>query len=176
VIILTAVYSFAGTSSDLVRKNDLEVIAIDVASCIDTVGASRPDAPSSHITYDPENYEFEMVRKEELNISVSGEYVFCTANENGKDISAASQLSYRALPVGPDKFHGMLTAKFAANGNISQPISSVFPHTDVTDFLAGMGTDELYLNTSKELHIQKILVFVTDGSEVSELEYVLVYQ
>lgn len=179
VIILTAVYSFAGTSSDLVRKNELEVIATDIAACINTVGTSRPDTPSGYMIYSPEKYEPELGGKGELNISVSVEYVLCTIstiNEKGESISAARQLNYRTLPVGPEKLHNLLTGEFAANGNVSQPINSAFPHTDVTDFLDNMGTDELYLNISKELHIQKTSVSVTDGNEVNRLEYVLVYQ
>lgn len=176
LIVLTAVYSLAGSSADIVRKNELEVIATDIASNIDSAGSLRSDNPTSCMTFDPESYEQQLSKRSELNISISGEYVFCTLKENGRDVSAARQLSYRTLPLSRNKLRNLLSGAFGADGNISQPINSVFPYTDITDFLAERGTGELYLNASKELHIQKTTVFVTDGSEVNGLEYILVYQ
>ncbi|SDF84270.1 hypothetical protein SAMN04488589_1492 [Methanolobus vulcani] len=176
LIILAAVYSLAGSSADLVRKDELEIIATEIASNIDSAGSSRSDNSVNCITFDPESYEQQLSKRNELNISVSGEYIFCTLTENGRDISAARQLSYRTLPLSPNKFRNLLSGTFGADGNSSQPINSAFPYADVTDFLADRGTGELYLNTSKELHIQKTTVFVTDGSEVNGLEYILVYQ
>nr|WP_321498921.1 hypothetical protein [uncultured Methanolobus sp.] len=176
VIILTAVYSLAGSSADIVRKNELGTIATEIASNIDSVGASRSENPVSCMIFDPESYGQQLNRISDLNISISGEYVFCTLTENGQNISAARQLSYRTLPLSPEELHNILTATFGADGNISQPVNSVFPYSDVTELLAGRGTHELYVNVSKELCIQRTTVFVTEGSEVNGLEYILVYQ
>ncbi|TQD26284.1 hypothetical protein [Methanolobus vulcani] len=176
VTILMAVYSLAGSSSDLVRKDELEIITVDIASNIDSMGAAHSDSSISYLELNPERYEQQLTLKSDLNISISGEYVFCTLKENGHDISAARQLSYRTLTLNPQELRNILTGTFGADGNISQPIISVFPYADVTEFLAGMGTDELYVNMSKEIHIQRTTIFVTDGSEVNGLEYVLVYQ
>jgi hypothetical protein len=176
VIILIAVYSLAGSSSDLVIKDDVEIIAVDIASNIDSIGSSNTDSSINCVELNPEIYRLEFSRKSNLNISISGEYVFCTLKEDGQDISACRQLSYNTLTLNPQDLRNILTGSFGADGNISQPINSVFPYTGVTDLLANRGSDELYLNTSKEIHIQKTTVFVTDGSEVNELEYILVYQ
>jgi hypothetical protein len=176
VTILIAVYSLAGSSSDLVRKDELEIIAVDIASNIDSIGAAHSDSSLSYLELNPESYEQQLSLKSDLNISISGEYVFCTFKENRQDISAARQLSYRTLTLNPQELRNVLIDTFGADGSISHPINSVFPYTDVTEFLAGRGTDELYVNMSKELHIQRTTIVVTDGTEVNGLEYVLVYQ
>jgi hypothetical protein len=175
VTILMAIYSLAGSSSDLVRKGEVEIIIADIASNIDSVGSSHSDNSNSYVKLNPD-YELKLSSRSDLNISISSEYVFCTLKENGQDISAARQLSYRTLTLNPQDLRNILVCTFGADGNISQPINSFFPYTGITELLANRGSDELYLNTSKEVHIQKTMVFVTDGSEVNELEYVLVYQ
>jgi hypothetical protein len=175
VTILMAIYSLAGSSSDLVRKGEVEIIIADIASNIDSVGSSHSDNSNSYVKLNPD-YELKLSSRSDLNISISSEYVFCTLKENGQDISAARQLSYRTLTLNPQDLRNILVCAFGADGNISQPINSFFPYTGITELLANRGSDELYLNTSKEVHIQKTMVFVTDGSEVNELEYVLVYQ
>jgi hypothetical protein len=176
VIILMAVYSLAGSSAEIARKDEVETIATKIASNIDLAGSSRSGNSLNCMTFDPESSEMQLSKISDLNISISSEYIFCTLKEKGKDISAARQLSYRTLPFSHDKLRDMLSVRFGADGNISQPISSVFPYTDVTGFLDNKGTDELYLNMSQELCIQKTTIFVTNGGEMNGLEYVLVYQ
>jgi hypothetical protein len=176
LIIMIAVYSLAGSSADIVRKDEVEIIATKIASNIDLIGSSRSGYSLNYMTFDPESSEMKLNKRSDLNISISSEYIFCTLKENGQDISAARELSYRTLPFSHDKLRDMLSVRFGADGNISQPISSVFPYTDVTGFLDNKGTDELYLNMSQELCIQKTTIFVTNGGEMNGLEYVLVYQ
>ncbi|MBP1908819.1 hypothetical protein [Methanolobus bombayensis] len=176
VIILMAVYTFAGSYSSLVKKDEVEIIAADIASNIDSIGSAHSDRSTACLELDTENYELKLSRRNDLNISISSEYVFCTLKDNGQDITAARQLSYRTLTLNPQDLCNILTGSFGADGNINQPINSEFSYTDVTDLLANKGNEELYLNTSKELYIKRTTVFVADGREVNELEYVLVYQ
>ncbi len=175
-IILTAVYSLSGTYSDLAKKDELEAIAVGLMSNINSAGSARPGADDTIRTYYFDINSGKLADHENLNVSVSCEYVVCTLEDRERNISAVRPLCYSTLPFTPGKVRSILTERFAASGNISQPVNSVFPYADVTEFLAMKGTEELFLNMSKEVHIQKTSVFVTDGSKVNELEYILVYQ
>ncbi|WP_094228001.1 hypothetical protein [Methanolobus psychrotolerans] len=176
VVVLAAVYSLAASSSDIVKKNELEVITLDLTSNIDSIGSihSNTDKPATIYFFDTSSRQ--LIDNSKLKISVSGEYVSSTFADNGRNMSAVRTLSYRTLPFSPDEFRNMLNGKFAADGNINHPVHSLFPYTDVTDFLAIAAADDLSLNTSKGVRIEKTSVFVTDGNEVNELEYILVYQ
>ncbi|WP_292469782.1 hypothetical protein [Methanolobus sp.] len=176
VIILAAVYGLAGSSSDLVKKDELEVIAIDLASNIDAAGSIHSITRDGVKTYSFDAYSGQLIDYDKMDISVSGEYVVCTFADNGHNISAARQLSYKTLPFSPIQLRILLNGQLGANGDRSHPVNSVFPYTDITEYLAITATEEFYLNTSKEVRIERASVFVTDGSEVNELEYVLVYQ
>jgi len=176
VVILAAVYSLAASSSDIVKKNELEVITLDLVSNIDYVGTIHSDTDNAAKVYNFDTSSRQLIDSGGLNISITGEYVSCTFADDINDLSSVRALSYRTLPFNPIILRNMLIGKFAADGNISQPVNSMFPYTDVTEFLNISTAEELYLNTSKEVHIEKASVFVTDGSEVKELEYILVYQ
>ena len=175
-VILAAAYSLAVSSSDMVKKNELEVITLDLVSNIDSVGTIHSDTDNVAKLYTLDTSARQLIDGGGLNISVTGEYVSCTFTDDIHHLSSVRPLSYKTLPFSPIKLRSVLTEKFAADGNISQPVYSIFPYTDVTDFLDIIATEELYLNTAKEVHIEKASVFVTDGTEVKELEYILVYQ
>ena len=176
MIILTAVYALAASSSDVVKKDELEVITVDLVSNIDSLGSVHSIAGNDAIIYTFDSYTEQLIDHNKLNISVTGEYVTAGFEEDRQTIRAARMLSYRTLPFSPDELRDLLIKKFGANGNISQPVNSVFPYTDVTDLLSIEAAEELYLNTSKDVIIEQASIFVADGSEVNELEYVLVYQ
>ncbi|MDG6243629.1 MAG: hypothetical protein QCH31_04450 [Methanolobus sp.] len=177
-IILVALYNLATLHADISKKDGLDTLTFDIASNIDSVGSSPSgtayavkdysfDAYSGLLT--PEDYK-------KLNISVTGEYVACTFQDNGRNINSARSLSYRTLPFSPAELENLLTIEFAANGTVVYPISSLFPYTDVTEFLAVASAKESHLNIDEKVHIKKRSIFVTDASEVRELEYILVYQ
>ncbi len=176
VVILAAVYHLGSISSDMVKKNELEVIAIDLASNIDSVGTIHSGTDNAVKIYNFDSSARQIIDSDRLNISVSGEYVSCSFSEDANKLSAVRPLSYRTLPFSPENLRSLLTGEFSADGNSSQPVNSIFPYTDLTEFLSSATAEELGLNISKEVNIEKTQVFVTDGIEVNELEYVLVYQ
>ncbi|MEZ5333772.1 MAG: hypothetical protein R2741_00270 [Methanolobus sp.] len=175
VIILAAVYSLAGSSSELVKKDELELITVDLVSNIDAAGGTGSDA-GNIVIYSFDLNSEELVEYEKMNISVSGEYVRCALEDGSTNIVAARPLSYSTLPFSPEHLRTLLSGQFAADGSIGQPVNSSFPYNDVTDFLSLNSAEALNLNTSRDVFIEKRSVFVVDGSEVNELEYVLVYQ
>ncbi|SFM16839.1 hypothetical protein [Methanolobus profundi] len=176
VVILTAVYALAASSSDVIEKNELELITVDLASHIDSAGSIHPGTENLTVTYVFDTYAGQLISHERLNISVTGEYVTSSFEDDGNTICAARALSYRTVPFSPENLRSVLTGKFAADGTRDQPINSPFPYTDVTDLLSSTAAEELYLNTSRDVIIEQASVFVTDGSEVRELEYILVHQ
>ncbi|MDY0386684.1 MAG: hypothetical protein RBT65_06035 [Methanolobus sp.] len=176
VVIIAAVYHLGSISSDMVKKNELEVIAIDLASNIDSVGTVHSGTDNAVKIYNFDSSAVQEIDSNRLNISVSGEYVSCTFSDDGNKLSAVRPLNYRTLPFSPKNLRNILTREFSADGNSSQPVNSIFPYTDLTEFLSIAAAEELSLNISKEVNIEKTQVFVTDGNEVNELEYVLVYQ
>ncbi len=175
-VILAAVYNLTSISADMVKKNELEVLAIDLASNIDSVGSIHSGTDNTVKIYRFDSSARQQIDSGRLNISVTGEYVSCTFLDEGNNLSVVRPLNYRTIPFSPENLRNLLTGEFSADGNASQPVNSIFPHTDLTEFLSIVAAEELDLNISKEVNIEKTQVFVTDGNEVNELEYVLVYQ
>lgn len=176
MIILMAVYSLAGSSSDLVKKDELETVTVDLVSGINAAGCMHPESADSLKVYSFDMHSERLIGRENLNILVSGEYVVCTYEDNGRNITSARALSYRTLPFSPSELGTMLSGYYGSDGSVNHPLYSDFPYTGVTDFLSAASAEGLYLNASKDVCFEKKSVFVTDGSEVNELEYVLVYQ
>ncbi|WP_340818821.1 hypothetical protein [Methanolobus sp. WCC4] len=176
VIILTAVYALATSSSEIIEKDELEVLTMDIASSIDSVGSVRSGTGNVTRTYTFDTHNELIIDYKRLNISVSGEYVTAGFDDNGNTVRAARALSYRTLPFSNVELRGLLKDRFAAEGTENQPINSAYPFTDVTEFLSIEAADAIHLNTSMDVLIEKVSVFVTGGSEVKELEYILVHQ
>ncbi len=175
-IILLSVYNMGFVSSDVVKKNEIESLTYTIASEIDSVGSARLDTDQASKNYSFDVYAGRSIIYEGLEISVSGEYVRCILSDEKHTIYSARQLSYRTIPISPCELQNLLSCRFAADGSINHPINSSFPYSELTNFLGTAATQERNLNLSRDVRIEKVSVFVTDGNGVKELEYVLVYQ
>ncbi|WP_292462511.1 hypothetical protein [Methanolobus sp.] len=177
IIILAALYHLAADAGRMNHDRQLDLIAQDFCSAINSAGKSSYETAGGNI------YFFDAYNKygnfgSGINASVSGEYVSVSFEENGRRYGSVKPLMYKTLPLSEDEVRGELMGAFSANGNISQPIPAFYGYTAVTEFLAALGTKEENLNTSMEVHIEKTLIYIhnLNGTEVKELEYILVHQ
>ena len=177
VIIISAAFQLAADFKDTGREKKLEVSAFDLKSAVDNVGSDTFDAGVV------QKYSFDMDRFGldndfyDIDAFISGEYVRITATtSDGKIIHAVKPLTFRVLPLNESTLQSELSDRFGHAGTIDDPISS--DYTMVVDFLSKMSTNELILNTSIDVYIQKTFIHVipiTD-SGVNKLDYVLVHQ
>ena len=176
IIILAALYHLAADTGSMNQDRQLDAIAQDFRSAIDSAGKSSYEAGGKIYFFDA--YKKHGSFGSGLNVSVSGEYVSVSFEENGRKYSSVKPLMYKTLPLSEDEVRGELTAAFSANGNISQPIPASYGYIAVAELLAALGTKEENLNTSIEVHIEKTLIYIQNlnGTEDKELEYILVYQ
>ncbi len=176
IIILAALYHLAADAGRMNQDRQLDAIAQDFRSAIDSAGKSSYEAGGKIYFFDA--YKKHGSFGSGLNASVSGEYVSMSFEEKGRRYGSVKPLMYKTLPLSEDEVRGELMGAFSANGNISQPIPASYGYTGVTEFLAALGTKEENLNTSIEIHIEKTLVYIQNlnGTGVKELEYILVYQ
>ena len=176
IIILAALYHLAADAGRMNHDRQLDAIAQDFRSAIDSAGKSSYEAGGKIYIFDA--YKKHGSFGSGLNASVSGEYVSVSFEEKGRRYGSVKPLMYKTLPLSEDEVRGELMGAFSANGNISQPIPASYGYIAVAEFLAALGTKEENLNTSIEVHIEKTLVYIQNlnGTEVKELEYILVYQ
>ncbi|WP_342305705.1 hypothetical protein [Methanolobus sp. ZRKC5] len=129
VVIFAAVYNLTSISSDMVKKNELEVLAIDLASNIDSLGSIHSGTDNAVKIYNFDSSARQLTNRGRLNISVTGEYVSCTFSDSGNNLAVVKPLNYRTLPFSPENLRNLLTGEFAADGNASHPVNSIFPVT-----------------------------------------------
>ncbi len=176
VIILAAVYHLAGDFQELSRKEELDIATQELAYIMNSVGSGQYGTLGSKKEYIFSSYGIDKNVFDRMNVSVSGEYVAISYRENNKEMISAAPLVYKTLSYSPDELSIKMIDQFSASGNASDPVT--YPHrpTDVSKFLAELGTKEANLNTSTKVHIVKTLICCINNTEVKELEYTLVYQ
>ena len=177
VIIIAAVFQLAADFKDMGRENELGLIALNFKSAVDNVGSDTFDAGVMRTySFDMERFGFDNGFYD-IDAFISGEYVRITATtSDGKVIHAVKPLTFRVLPFNESTLQSELSDRFGHAGTMDDPISS--DYTMVVDFLSQMSTNELMLNTSIDVYIQKTFTHVipiTD-SGVNKLDYVLVHQ
>ena len=177
VIIIAAVFQLAADFKDMGRENELGAIALDFKYAVDNVGSDTFDAGVMRTySFDMDRFGFDNGFYD-IDAFISGEYVRITATtSDGKVIHAVKPLTFRVLPFNESTLQSELSDRFGHAGTMDDPISS--DYTMVVDFLSKMSTNELMLNTSIDVYIQKTFTYVipiTD-SGVNKLDYVLVHQ
>ncbi|KXS44962.1 MAG: hypothetical protein AWU59_179 [Methanolobus sp. T82-4] len=176
IIILAALYHLSADFQQADKQRQLDAIAQDFRSAIDSAGQSPHGTSSSNISYSFDAYGPEGQFTGQPDAWVSGEYVGMSYGENNRTIYAVKPLTYKTLPYNETIMRNKLLNRFSASGELADPIVSPFTYLNVSDFLTTLGTKEKNLNTSAKVHIVKTLIHVQNGTEVRELEYVLVYQ
>ncbi|TGC10573.1 hypothetical protein [Methanolobus halotolerans] len=176
IIILAAVYHLTAEIQQADKQRQLDAMAQDFRSAIDSVGQSHYGMASANISYFFDTYDRSGRFTDQLNASVSGEYAGISYEEDDKLIYAVKPLAYKTLPYNESEIRNELLDHFSASGNRTQPIMPPFTYSNVTDLLTSLATKEKNLNTSTKVHIVKSLIYVVNNSEVRELEYILVYQ
>jgi len=176
VIILAALYHLAADAGRMNHDRQLEVIAQDFRSAIDSAGRDSDGAGGKNYSFDP--YEYHGRFGSGLNASVSGEYVTASFDEKGRKYTSVKPLTYKTLPFSEAEVRKELTDAFSAAGTQGQPIPASIGPERLTGFLATLGTKEKNLNISTPVHIEKTLIYAynLNGTGVKELEYILVYQ
>lgn len=177
VIIIAAAFQLAADFKDMGRENELGVIALDLKSAVDNVGSDTFDAGVMRTySFDMERFSFDNGFYE-INVYISGEYVRMTATANeGRPIHVVKPLTFRVLPFNESTLQSKLVDRFGHDGTMDDPIAS--DYTMIVDFLAQTSTNEVMLNTSIDVYIQKTFTYaipITD-SGVNKLDYVLVHQ
>ena len=177
VIIISAAFQLAADFKDMGREKELGVIAFDIKSAVDNVGSDTFEAGVMRTySFDMESLSF---KNGFYNVDafISGEYVRITATTgDGKIIHAVKPLTFRVLPFNESTLQSELADRFGHAGTMDDPIAS--DYTMVVEFLSQMSTNEVILNTSIDVYIQKTFTYVipiTD-SGVNKLDYVLVHQ
>ncbi len=176
IIILAALYHLSADLQQADKQRQLDAIAQDFRSSIDSAGQSPYGTSSANI-----NYSFDACGPEgkftgQPDAWVSGEYIGMSYEEDKKTTHAVKPLAYRTLPYNETMIRDELLSRFSASGDLADPIISPFTTSNVTDFVTTLGAKEKNLNTSAKVHIVKTLIHVKNGTEVRKLEYVLVYQ
>ncbi|MDW7731457.1 MAG: hypothetical protein SCH66_03390 [Methanolobus sp.] len=176
IIILAALYHLTADLQQADKQRQLDAIAQDFRSAIDSTGQSPYGTSSANISYFFDPYRRDGRFSSQLNASVSGEYVSVLHEEDDKSICSVKPLSYRTLPYNDSEIRDELLDSFSARGELNDPIMPPFTYLNVTDLLTSLGVKEKNLNISTKVHIVKTLIYIQNGTEVKELEYVLVYQ
>lgn len=176
VIILAALYHLAVDAGRMNQDRQLEVIAQDFRSAIDSAGRDSYGAGGKNYSFDP--YEYHGRFGSGLNVSVSGEYVTASFDEKGRRYTSVKPLTYKTLPFSETEVRKELMDAFSAAGTLGQPIPAPIGPENLMEFLATLGTKEKNLNISIPVHIEKTLIYTynLNGTGVKELEYILVYQ
>lgn len=177
VIIISAAFQLAADFKDMGRENELGVVAFDFKSAVDNVGSNTFDAGVIRTySFDMERFGFDNGFYD-IDAFISGEYVKMTATTSGdRSIHAVKPLTFRVLPFNENTLQSELADRFGHTGTMDDPIAS--DYTMVIDFLSQASTNEIILNTSIDVYIQKTFTYmipITD-SGVNKLDYVLVHQ
>ena len=175
VIIIAAAFQLAADFKDMGRENELGVIALDLKSAVDNVGGDTFDAGVMRTySFDMERFSFDNDFYD-VNASISGEYVRMTATtSDGRSIHAVKPLTFRVLPFNESTLQSELAGRFGHDGTVDDPIVS--DYTTVVDVLAQTSANEVMLNTSMDVYIQKTFICINTGNGVNKLDYVLVHQ
>lgn len=175
VIIIAAAFQLAADFKDMGRENELGVIALDLKSAVDNVGSDTFDAGVVRTySFDMERFSFDNDFYD-VNASISGEYVRMTATiSDGRSIHAVKPLTFRVLPFNESTLQSELAGRFGHDGTVDDPIVS--DYTTVVDVLAQTSANEVMLNTSMDVYIQKTFICINTGNGVNKLDYVLVHQ
>ena len=175
VIIIAAAFQLAADFKDMGRENELGVIALDLKSAVDNVGGDTFDAGVMRTySFDMERFSFDNDFYD-VNASISGEYVRMTATiSDGRSIHAVKPLTFRVLPFNESTLQSELAGRFGHDGTVDDPIVS--DYTTVVDVLAQTSANEIMLNTSMSVYIQKTFICINTGNGVNKLDYVLVHQ
>ena len=175
VIIIAAAFQLAADFKDMGRENELGVIALDLKSSVDNVGSDTFDAGVVRTySFDMERFSFDNDFYD-VNASISGEYVRMTATtSDGRSIHAVKPLTFRVLPFNESTLQSELAGRFGHDGTVDDPIVS--DYTTVVDVLAQTSANEVMLNTSMDVYIQKTFICINTGNGVNKLDYVLVHQ
>lgn len=175
VIIIAAAFQLAADFKDMGRENELGVIALDLKSALDNVGSDTFDAGVMRTySFDMERFSFDNDFYD-VNASISGEYVRMTATiSDGRSIHAVKPLTFRVLPFNESTLRSELSDSFGQDGTVDDPIVS--DYITVVDVLAQTSANEVMLNTSMDIYIQKTFICINTGNGVNKLDYVLVHQ
>ncbi|MBN2110370.1 MAG: hypothetical protein JW705_04695 [Methanosarcinaceae archaeon] len=176
IIILAALYHLSAELQHADKQRQLDTIAQEFRSAIDSAGQSPCSISSANISYFFGTYTGNGQFAGQMNASVSGEYVKISYEEQDRALHAFKPLAYRTIPLNENMLRNELLDRFSASGEVSDPIRQPFTYPCVTDFIRSLGTKEIDLNMSGKVHITKALIYIQNESEVRELEYVLVYQ
>jgi len=174
VIIIAAAFQLAADFKDMGRENELGIIALEFKCAVGNVGSDTFEAGVVRTySFDMEKFSFDN-NFYDVNASISGEYVKMTGTTNGgRSIHAVKPLTFTVLPFNESTLRSELTDKFSQNGSIDEPIDS--DYTTVVEFLSQTNTNEVTLNTSMDVYIQKTYTYI-NGTGVNKLDYILVHQ
>ncbi len=175
VIIISAAFQLAADFKDMGRENELGVIALDFKSTVDNVGGDTFDAGVMQTySFDMERFSFDNGFYD-IDASISGEYVRMTATaSDGRSIHAVKPLTFRVLPFNESTLRSELADRFGNDGTVDDPIVS--DYTPIVEFLSQTSANEVMLNTSMDVYIQKTFICINTGNGVNKLDYVLVHQ
>jgi len=175
VIIIAAAFQLAADFKDLGRENELGVIALDFKSAVDNVGGDTFDAGVMQTySFDMERFSFDNDFYD-IDASISGEYVRMTATtSDGRSMYAVKPLMFRVLPFNESTLRSELAGSFGHDGTVDDPIAS--DYKTVMEFLSQTSANEVMLNTSMSVYIQKTFICIITDSGVNKLDYVLVHQ
>lgn len=175
VIIIAAAFQLAADFKDMGRENELGVIALDFKSTVDNVGGDTFDAGVMQTySFDMERFSFDNGFYD-VDASISGEYVRMTATgSGGRYVHVVKPLTFRVLPFNESTLRSELAGRFGNSGTIDAPIVS--DYTTVVEFLSQTSANEVMLNISMDVYIQKTFICINTGNGVNKLDYVLVHQ
>ena len=175
VIIIAAAFQLAADFKDMGRENELGVIALDFKSAVDNVGSDTFDAGIMRTySFDMERFSFDNGFYD-VDASISGEYVRMTATgSDGRYVHVVKPLTFRVLPFNESTLQNELAGRFGNSGTIDAPIIS--DYTTVVEFLSQTSANEVMLNISMDVYIQKTFICINTGNGVNKLDYVLVHQ
>lgn len=142
IIILAALYHLTAELQQADKQRQLDAMAQDFRSAIDSAGQSPYGTSSANITHFFDIYRRDGKFTGQLNASVSGEYVKLSYEEDNRSIYAVKPLAYRTLTYNENEIGYELLTQFSACGNITQPIKPPYTYDNVTDFLTSLGTKD----------------------------------
>ncbi|WP_214044858.1 hypothetical protein [Methanomethylovorans sp.] len=170
VVVIAAIYHFAVTMNEVSQQRELDMLSTELLTYIDKVGSSPDEV---NVTYTFNKERFSNYQKQRTTIFISGEYIVINADIDGRCIISAKAPAFRVYPYSPSVLCDDLRSEYGSSGNITEPIRA--EHADVIGYLTAR-TGEVSIDTSDQVHIQKIFIYFVDDLNVEKIGYVLVYQ
>lgn len=176
VVFFAAFFQLAAGFKDLEAQEQLDFLARDFKATVDKAGAGNFPGDTQEFSYCFDENEILLASPfgEDVEVCVSGEYVYLKAEAGGKSFSAVRPFTFKVLPFNESELRGKLYARFGTDGSEESPLTAGLQ--EISDFLQTAGTEGAVLNADKMISIKKEPVYIKGSEGVFAFEYVLVYQ